>query len=217
VTSLRRAPARTSLRRLDREPQHLLALPAHDAFVTPRSAAIRGQPVEPLRLGVAYPKHVTFANVELAVGTLTGVVGAWVGVTGWRASRSAARAEVRVGLLDAVRAYEAALEPYQKRYLSPGPTIRQGDRELVLENLPALQAARDSLLVALHRAEPDDFRFCRRLAELEIRKFDAGAVLYLVNAAKAARADAVSGGSRPSIPDGDNYEIVSVASVKLLS
>jgi len=116
-----------------------------------------------------------------------------------------------------VQAYEAALGPYRERYLSPGLTIRQGDRELILENLPALQAARDRLIVALHRAEPDDFRFCRQLSELEIRKFDAGNVSYLINAAKAARADAVSGGSRPSIRDGDNYEIVSVASVKLLS
>jgi len=159
---------------------------------------------------------VTLANLELAVGTLTGVVGTWVGVMGWRASKSAARAEVGIRLLDAVQAYEAALQPYRERYLSSGLTIRPGDRELILEHLPALKAARDRLLVALHRAEPDDFRFCRSLAELEIRKFDARNVSCLVNAAKAARAD-VSGGSRPSVPDGDNYEIVSVASVKLLS
>jgi hypothetical protein len=172
------------------------------------------------RATVTYPKQVTFADVELAVGTvgtLTGVVGAWVGVTGWRASRRASGAEVRVGLLDAVQVYEAALEPYRERFLSPGLTSRPGDRELILENLPALNAARDRLLVALHRAEPDEFRFCRRLSELEIRRFDTSNVPYLVNAARSARADAVAGGSRPSIPDGANYEVVSVRSVKLLS
>jgi hypothetical protein len=86
------------------------------------------------------------------------------------------------------------------------------------QNFPEpIITARDRLIVALHGAEPDDFRFCRRLSELEIRKFDAGNVSYLINAAKAARADAVSGGFQPLIPDGDNSEIVSVASVKLLS
>src|SRR5205823_3055000 len=59
-------PRPRTVRRPDREPQYLLAWPAHDAFLTPRSAAIRGQPVELLRLGVAYPKHVTFENVVLA-------------------------------------------------------------------------------------------------------------------------------------------------------
>jgi hypothetical protein len=55
---------------------------------------------------------VTLANLVLAVGTLTGVVGMGVGVMARRASKGAARAEVRRGFLDAVRAYEAALQPY---------------------------------------------------------------------------------------------------------
>lgn len=161
-----------------------------------------------------------FANVELAVGivgTLAGIVGTWVGVTGLRASRRAAMAETRVGLLDAVQAYEAALEPYRERYLSSGLTSRPGDRELILENLPPLNAARDRLRVALERAEPDGFRFCRRLGKLEIRRFNAANVSHVVNAVMAARAEAVSGGARLPIPDGENYEVVAVSSAALLS
>jgi hypothetical protein len=83
--------------------------------------------------------------------------------------------------------------------------------------MPAVQSARDRLRVALGRARSDQFRLCRRLGELEIRRFDSGTISRASNVLMAARAEAVAGGTKPPIPDGENYEVVAVSSATLLS
>jgi hypothetical protein len=112
-----------------------------------------------------------------------------------------------------------ALAPLRDRFLSSSPTSRPGDSELIARHVPALRAARERLVALLHQAAPGDLRFCRRLSEFEIVRFDATNVSRVLNALMAARSEAVYGeaSSRPPIPDGENYEVVSVSSTTLLS